>query len=92
MHPDIYEATRKSWVVSKDRLKEIDFVFSEYRGIIRAIFKPTKWLPVGKRWMFEGEAVKDQSILDLYLNKYVPEKKKGMANPIKYFYPGIDED
>jgi len=87
LHPDIYEATRKSWVVSEHRIKEIDFVFSEYKGIIRAIFKPTKWIPDGKRWMFEGEEVKNQAILDLYLNKYIPEKRKGMANPIKYFYP-----
>ena len=88
MHPNIYEATRKSWVVSEHRIKEIDFVFSEYRGIVRAIFKPTKWIQTKeKRWMFEGEEVKEQKIVDLYLNKYVPEKRKGMANPIKYFYP-----
>jgi len=73
--------------VSEHRIKEIEFVFSEYRGIVRAIFKPTKWISEGKRWMFEGEEVKDQTILDLYLNKSVPDKSKGMANPIKYFYP-----
>jgi hypothetical protein len=87
MHPNIYEATRKSWVVSEHRIKDIDFVFSEYRGIVRAIFKPSKWISEGKRWMFEGEEVKDHGILDLYLNKSVPDKSKGMANPIKYFYP-----
>ena len=84
---NIYESTRKSWVVSEHRLKDIELVFSEYRGIVRAVFKPTKWLPVGKRWEFEGEEVKDKAIIDLYLHKSVPEKRQGMANPIKYFYP-----
>lgn len=86
-HPNIYEATRKSWVISKARLGSIDYVASEYRGIIRAVFKPTKWLPDGNRWMFEGEEVKSQEILDLYLNKSVPPKLKGSANPIKYLAP-----
>jgi uncharacterized protein len=84
-HPDIYESTRKSWVLSERRIKEVDFVMSEYRGIIRAIFKPTKWLKSGNRWMFEGIEVTDKTITDLYLNKAVPAKKKGMANPIRYF-------
>jgi len=88
-HPNIYESTRKSWVVSEDRIKEVDFVFSEYRSIVRAIFKPTKWLKTndGKRWLFEGVEVTDKSITDLYLNKSVPPKEKGAANPIRYFYP-----
>lgn len=86
-HPNIYEATRKSWVLSEKKIKKLDYVVSEYRGIIRAVFKPTKWIKDRKRWMFEGEEVKDKSILDLYLNKSVPQKRKGAANPIKYFYP-----
>ncbi len=86
---NIYEVTRQSWVLSEQRTKEVEFVFSEYRGIVRAIFKPVKWLKEkgGKRWIFEGEEVTDKAILDLYLNKYVPKKEKGAANPIKYFYP-----
>ena len=84
-HPNIYEATRKSWKISESRLEQIEYVLSEYRGVIRAIFRPTKWIRVGNRWMFEGEEVQEKKITDLYLNKAVPEKKKGEANPIKYF-------
>lgn len=84
-HPNIYEATRKSWVLSESRLNQIEYVLSEYRGVIRAIFRPTRWLKVGNRWMFEGEEVQSQEIKDIYLNKAVPKKQKGEANPIKYF-------
>jgi len=84
-HPNIYESTRKSWVLSEQRIKSVDFVMSEYRGIIRAVFKPTKWIREGRRFMFEGYEVTDKDITDLYLNKSVPPKKPGMANPIRYF-------
>lgn len=87
--PNIYEATRGWWVIDKNRAKKTDYVLAEYRGIIRAIFKPQSWLQDIenrgiKRWGFEGEAVTDKEILYLYLNKEVP-KIKGMANPIRYF-------
>ncbi|MDH8701649.1 hypothetical protein M2138_000998 [Dysgonomonadaceae bacterium PH5-43] len=84
-HPNIYEATRKSWKINEKRLQQIEYVLSEYRGIVRAIFKPEKWIKEGDRWMFEGVEVTDKEIIDLYLNKSLPEKKKGEANPIKYF-------
>jgi hypothetical protein len=84
-HPNIYESTRKSWKMSEARLDQIEYVLSEYRSVVRAVFKPVKWLKNGNRWMFEGEEVLDREIRDLYLNKTVPEKRKGEANPIKYF-------
>lgn len=84
-HPNIYEATRKSWVLSEQKLNSIEYVLSEYRGVIRAIFKPTKWIKDGKRFMFEGVEVAENEITKLYLNKLVPEKQKGMANPVRYF-------
>ena len=85
-HPNIYEATRKSWVLSEKKLNDIEYVLSEYRGVVRAIFKPTNWIKDGKRFMFEGFEIADNEITNLYLNKLVPEKQKGMANPIRYFY------
>lgn len=87
--PDIYEATRGWWVLNIDRAKNIDYVLAEYKGIIRAIFEPQKWLQNienrGKtRWGFEGYEVRDKEVLNIYMNKEVP-KIKGMANPIRYF-------
>ncbi|MBO5844707.1 MAG: hypothetical protein J6Q96_07550 [Bacteroidales bacterium] len=48
----------------------------------------TRWYEVndnGKTdWAFEGEEITDKSITDLYLNKKLPERKKGSQNPIRY--------
>jgi hypothetical protein len=87
--PNIYEATRGWWVLNKSRAQNSDYVLAEYKGIIRAIFKPQRWLQNienrgPKRWGFVGSEVTDEEILKLYLNKEVP-KIPGMANPIRYF-------
>ncbi len=83
---DLYEATRKYWVLSESSIQKVDYVLGEYRGIIRVIFKPNKWIKDGKRYLFEGDEIIDPEIIDLYLNKSLPQKSKGMANPIRYFY------
>ncbi|WP_313239934.1 LEM-3-like GIY-YIG domain-containing protein [Sphingobacterium multivorum] len=87
--PNIYEATRGWWVLDKNRAENSDFVLAEYKGVIRAIFKPEKWVQDienrgVKRWGFEGSEVTSKEILDIYMNKEVP-KIRGMANPIRYF-------
>ena len=87
--PNIYEATRGWWVLDINRARNTDYVLAEYRGVIRAIFKPERWmqnkeLGGAKRWGFEGSEVNDMEIIDLYINKVVP-KTQGMANPIRYF-------
>ncbi|MFY9158455.1 LEM-3-like GIY-YIG domain-containing protein [Aquirufa ecclesiirivi] len=87
--PNIYEATRGWWVLDKNRAENSDYVLAEYRGVIRAIFKPEKWVQDiehrgTKRWGFEGSEVTDTQIVDIYLNKEI-QKIKGMSNPIRYF-------
>ena len=87
--PNIYEATRGWWVLDKNRAENSDFVLAEYKGVIRAIFKPEKWVQDieyrgTKRWGFEGSEITAKEILDIYMNKEVP-KIRGMANPIRYF-------
>lgn len=87
--PNIYEATRGWWVLDKKRAENSEFVLAEYKGVIRAIFKPEKWVQDleysgTKRWGFEGTEVTSKEILDRYMNKEVP-KIRGMANPIRYF-------
>ncbi|WP_252639363.1 LEM-3-like GIY-YIG domain-containing protein [Dysgonomonas mossii] len=96
---DIYEITRKSWVINPNRANLADYVVAEYRGIIRAIFKVNEkgWQRVdseenaeyfkGKskaRYYFEGNEVIDEDIRKLYLHKRLPLKRKGQANPIQY--------
>lgn len=87
--PNIYEATRGWWVLYKKRAEKTEYVLAEYRGVIRAIYKPEKWVQDienrgVKRWGFEGTEITSTDILDIYLNKEI-EKIKGMANPIRYF-------
>jgi hypothetical protein len=87
--PNIYEATRGWWVLDKKRAENTELVLAEYKGVIRAVFKPEKWVQDienrgAKRWGFEGPEITSKDILDIYLNKEVA-KSKGMANPIRYF-------
>lgn len=90
LHPDIYEATRKSWKLSPNRARNVQYVLSEYRGVVRAIFVPEKWeheKENDKRWMFEGYEVTEQNdpeIYHRYINKHVP-KAKGTQNPLHYY-------
>lgn len=96
---DIYEITRKSWVLNPNRANRADFVVAEYRGIIRAIFKIDEkgWQRVesrenkeyfkGKskaRYYFEGKEVLDKEIQEIYLNKRLPPKPQGQSNPVWY--------
>lgn len=88
LRSNIYEATRGWWVLSKKRAENVDYVLSEYRGVIRAVFKPERWVQDIKnrginRWGFEGIEVLDKEILDLYMNKEV-KKEKGMSNPVRF--------
>jgi len=81
-----YEATRKSWKMDIDRARKSDFIFSEYKSIIRKIYIPEKWFFTedNKRCFFEGKECQDKEILNLYLNKQLSDKKQGQANPIQY--------
>lgn len=89
---NVYEATRKSWVLSEKKLKDIEIVISEYNGVFRKVFKPTKWykdpLPEkGNRWMFDGIDVSDSPEFSKYINKRYTGYQKGAQNPIKYVFP-----
>ncbi len=42
--PNIYEATRGWWVLDKKRAENTELVLAEYKGVIRAVFKPEKWV------------------------------------------------
>jgi hypothetical protein len=87
----IYEATKESWVINKNRIDQLKFALSEYQGIIIGVFKINKWYPmntdnnkINKRWGFNGEEASDE-LKHIYLNKSIAHvKKKGAANPIRY--------
>jgi hypothetical protein len=92
-HEGIYNATKGSWVINKNRTDSIKYVLSEYRGLIVEVFEVKKWSAVervgknGKpktRWEFKGE-IAPEGIRENYINKSVSHvKKQGSANPIRY--------
>jgi len=89
----IYEATRTSWVIHKNRRNEVKYALSEFRGIIIEVFQINEWYPVegkdknGKpktRWAFNG-CIAEDKIRNKYVNHSVAHiKKPGAANPIRY--------
>ncbi len=84
---DLYEATRKSWVVGVRREK-VKYAIATYRGLTREIYKVYDWYPSilnGKnRWVFNG-VVADESIRSALRYKSIKSIiKKGASNPIKY--------
>lgn len=84
-HPNIYEAVRKSWRINLARAEQAELVLAEYKGVVRAVFRPWRWYSEdGKRYMFEGEKVEDKEIIDLYLNKTI-ERVPGSISPVRYF-------
>lgn len=84
---EIYNATRKSWRISINRIKNSRIGCSVYRGIIREVFVIEQWLPspeVEGKYMFQGK-VAPKDIKNKYINKSVSKYwKKGSQNPIKY--------
>lgn len=84
---NIYEATRKYWKVNGARAARAEYVLATYRGIVRAVFKPTKWFKSdivfdkGARWEFEGYEVKDSPYLNTSVVGFI---NHGNQNPIRY--------
>jgi hypothetical protein len=87
----IYKATKESWVIKKEKTKEVEYALAEYQGIIIGVFKIDKWYAVNtednknnKRWGFDGEEANEE-LKNIYLNKSIAHiKKPGAANPIRY--------
>lgn len=42
---ELYEATRISWVVNKERSNKLQYVFAVYNGMIKEVYQITAWLP-----------------------------------------------
>jgi hypothetical protein len=81
---NIYEATRKYWKMNGERAKSATYVLSLYRGIVRAVFRPTRWYPSQEykdRWEFEGIEINDSP----YLHKSVKNIISCGQNPITYY-------
>jgi len=98
---DTYNSVRYAWAVGKtaERAKRAEFVLAHVQGLVKDVFKPTKWMeatkqnfpafePVPGRWGFEGDTVEDKTIREQYVRRRVPDKyrRRGSANPVRYTY------
>ncbi len=85
---ELYEATRKHWNVSGERVGKIKLICSVYAGVIREVYVPQEWHESppeqAGRMYFEGK-VAPADLRNKYVNKSVSKYwKKGSQNPIKY--------
>ena len=95
---EIYKATKGTWRIAKWRTEKINYVLSEYRGLIIEVFKVEEWYqekrPYGIRSKKAGQTymgygfngcIAPDEIRNLYINKSIAyQKVKGKANPITY--------
>lgn len=93
----IYNATKQTWRMSDPRNGKLEYVLSEYKGLIVEVFEVENWYQSerpyksgnkkGKTYMgygFNGK-VASQNIRSKYINKSIAHKKKrGASNPITY--------
>jgi len=80
---EIYEATRKSWVLGPRRNKA-KYVVATYRGLTREVYKINRWFQVDKRWGFDGELADETVRKKLCYKSIAALAKRGAANPIRY--------
>ena len=82
---DLYEITRRAWIVAKYKAKQVNYVLGIHRGIVRSVIKVSgySWEKDGKnrdRCAFVGELVDDSP----YLNKKVDDYPFGSGGAITY--------
>ncbi|MEY3885582.1 MAG: hypothetical protein RIS87_1357 [Pseudomonadota bacterium] len=81
---ELYEATRKSWVVGNRRNKA-KFAVATYRGLTREVYQINEWYQIDERWGFNGQLA-DEAIRTNLRYKSISEiSERGAANPIRYF-------
>ena len=88
----IYQAVKGTWVISKAYLDKWEYVFAEANNRVVGVYKNLEWYPDVQekktRYGFDGDIVDDS----VYMNKILPLKKHGAANPIRLFKNGFNLD
>lgn len=84
---ELYEATRKWWVVGKRR-ERAKYAVATYRGKTLEAYEIHEWYPEQyqgrNRWVFRGE-IADRHICRELVEKSVKHlRKQGNSNPIFY--------
>jgi hypothetical protein len=79
----IYDATRKSWVVG-ERRKKAKYAVATYRGLTREVYQINDWYQIGNRWGFNGQLADDDIRNSLRYKSIIGLSTRGAANPIRY--------
>ena len=94
----IYKATKETWTIHKSRINNIEFVLSEYKGLIVEVFQVVRWYKKERGYNFgaqkygqtkigygfEGQIAPNE-IRNKYLNKSIAHvKKRGSAGVVRY--------
>lgn len=80
---EIYDATRKSWVVGQRRSKA-KYAVATYRGLTREVYVINEWYQIGDRWGFNGARADETIRTSLRYKSISGLSKRGAANPIRY--------
>lgn len=80
---EIYDATRKSWVVG-DRKGKAKYAVATYRGLTREVYQINEWFEIGERWGFNGQLADEVTRTNLRYKSIAELSKRGAANPIRY--------
>ena len=87
---ELYEATRKFWVLGQRR-NRAKYAVATYRGLTREVYEIEEWYHSNdrNRWAFNGSRVSDESIRKELIYKSIKDLfPLGAANPIKYLNCG----
>ena len=92
---DIYESTRKYWLISREKSKQIDYVLGVYKGIVRCVIKVKSYKFVDcaedgtvfskPRCCFKGEISSDSP----YMNTDVSDYPFGSGGAIRYIMTSL---
>lgn len=80
---EIYDATRKSWVVGARRNKA-KYAVATYRGLTREVYQINEWYQIGNRWGFNGYLADETTRNNLRYKSIAGMSARGAANPIRY--------
>ena len=83
----VYEAVRSSWKLTSSLITKntVPYVFASLYGVIKGVYKVTRWLPYQNtgRILFEGEEAEESKN---FIGKRIPDRyrEKGAASPTRY--------
>ena len=83
----LYEATRRAWHLSPEKVKSYPYVLSTINGVVEEVYEVDNWYRSEEmnRVEFNGHVAPDH-VRNLFIHKKLPAcyREKGMARPALY--------